>query len=256
MKNRKIFLLVCLSVLTTLEGCSSTPELISSTNNNITIDGKADDWSSNLKYLSDEKVAIGVSNDNQYFYLCLTTNDLGSVMPMFAEGFVVWLNNEKNDGSIGIKYPLHNIVNEASIMINPDRFQEKGRGMMLKKFIEDQTEIRILNKDNFPVTAIPVADSSGLTAKIGYDNDQFVYELRVPITKSDKNKYYLSSAPGEKILVKFETETPERRNFGGRRGGDMMEPGGMDNPGGFGGGPGGERKQFNPINFKIEVTLK
>ncbi|HSD63625.1 MAG TPA: hypothetical protein VLB50_07495 [Ignavibacteriaceae bacterium] len=257
MKIRKIFPIIISFSLIILEGCSSTPELISTTENNIKIDGNVDDWGTNLKYFSDENASVGVSNDNHYFYLCLTTNELGSVMPMFAKGFVVWLENEKSDSSIGIKYPLHNIVNEARIMINPEAFRRKGRGMMLKELIDEQNEIRILNKDNFPETVISTSDSSGLTAKIGYINDQFVYELRVPIDKNDKDKYYLSSAPGEKILVKFETETPERRNFGGGRGGSIMDPGGMGYPGGgYGGESGGERMPFNPINFEVEVTLK
>lgn len=257
MKTRKMLLILPLFILIIFAGCGTTPELISTTPNNISIDGNAADWGANLKYFPDEKAAIGVSNNNQYLYLCLTTNDLGSIMPMFAKGFVVWLENEKSDSSIGIKYPLHNIVNEAKIMINPEAFQEKGRGMMLKKIIDEQNEIRILNKDNFPVTSIPTSDSSGLTARIGYNNDQFVYELRVPIN-NNKEKYYIHAIPGEKILVKFETETPERRNFG-ERGGGMMQPGGgMGNPGGDYGSEsgGGDRPHFNPINFKVEVTLK
>ena len=261
MKIQKISLIFLLSSATFFFGCSSTPELISTTGNNIVIDGDASDWGANLKYLQDEKLAVGVSNDNNYFYLCLTTNDLGRVMPMFAEGFVVWLENEKSDSSIGIKYPLHNIVNEARIMINPDAPREKGRGLMLKKLMTEQDEIRILNKANFPLTAISTSDSSGLTAKLGYNNDQFVYELRVPFINKSKDKIGISAVPGEKILVKFETEKPERRNFGERRGGEdgMMQPGGMGR--GFGGGnrgenSEGERPSFNPINFSVDVTLK
>jgi hypothetical protein len=241
-------------------GCSSTPELISTKPHNIVIDGNASDWGANLKYLKDENVAVGVTNDDNYFYLCLATTDLSKVLPMFGKGFVVWLENEKNDSTLGIKYPLHNIVNEARVNVNPNVFRGKGRGMMLKKLMASQDEIRILNKDKFPVTAISTSDSSGLTAKIGYNNDQFVYELRVPLRKTDNSKYSISAAPGEKLLVKFETERPERRNFNGRRGGGMMGPGGMGTgPGGFYGGErpeGGEGMLFEPINFSIEVTLQ
>jgi hypothetical protein len=245
---------IIIFALSFLNGCSSTPELLSTAGSEITIDGNAEDWGVNLKYFPDENMAIGVSNNDKYFYLCLTTNEMGRVIPMFAEGFVVWVENEKSDSSIGIKYPLHNIVNEARIMINPEAFREKGKGMMLKELIDEQNEIRILNKDNFPVSAIPTSDSSGLTAKIGLNNDQFVYELRVPISSADK--YYLSAAPGEKILVIFETETPEMRNRGERRGGGIMQPGGMDNPGGFGDREGAGKGPFNPINFDVEVTLQ
>ncbi len=264
MKSKTLFLSIIFSLLTFYIGCSSTTELTSTTiENNIVINGDASDWGANLKYLSDEKVAVGVSNDNNYFYLCLTTNDMSKVMPMFVRGFIVWLENENNDeNTIGIRYPLHNIVNESRIMINPEEFREKGRGKMISKMINDQNEIRILNKDNFPVTVISTSDSSGLTARLGYINDQFVYELRVPLKVDEQNKYGINARPGEKLLVRFETEQPERGKFGGRDGeGGMRPPEGM---GGFNGGndeggmrpEGGGRKSFEPIDFSAEVLLK
>lgn len=264
MKSKTVFLLIISSLLTFYIGCSSTTELTSTTTeNNIVINGDASDWGANLKYLSDEKVAVGVSNDNNYFYLCLTTNDMSKVMPMFAKGFIVWLENENNDeNTIGIRYPLNNIVNESRIMMNPEEFREKGRGMMISKMISDQNEIRILNKDNFPVTVISTSDSSGLTARLGYINDQFVYELRVPLKVDEQNKYGINARPGEKLLMRFETEQPERGKFGGRDGeGGMRPPEGM---GGFNGGndeggmrpEGGGRRSFEPIDFSAEVLLK
>ena len=181
---------------------------------------------------------------------------------MFVRGFIVWLENENNENTIGIRYPLHNIVNESRIMINPGEFREKGKEMMIPQMIKDQDEIRILNKDNFPVTVISTSDSSGLTARLGYNNDQFVYELRVPLKVDEQNKYGINAHPGEKLLVRFETERPERGNFGGRDGeGGMRPPGGMGGfPDGNGSGgmrpEGGERMSFEPIDFSAEVTLK
>jgi hypothetical protein len=264
MKLKMLFLIIISSLLTFFIGCSGTTELTSkSPENRIVINGDASDWGANLMYLPDEKLAVGVSNDNNYFYLCLTTNDMSKVMPMFIRGFIVWLENENNDeNTIGIRYPLHNIVNESRIMINPEEFREKGRGMMISKMIKNQNEIRILNKDKFPVTVISTSDSSGLTARLGYNNDQFIYELRVPLKIDEQNKYGINARPGEKILVKFETEQPERGNFGGRDGeGGMRPQGGMGGfPGENGSGgmrpEGSERMSFEPIDFSAEVTLK
>jgi hypothetical protein len=264
MKLKITSLLVISALLIMFAGCSSTIEITSTTPpGRIDINGDASEWGTDLKYLNDEKVAVGISNDNNYFYLCLTTNDMSKVMPMFLGGFTVWLQNENNDNNaIGIKYPLHNIVNESRVMLNPGEFREKGRGMMIEKMMKDQDEIRILNKDNFPITVISTSDSSGLTAMVGYKNDQFVYELRVPLKIDEQNKYGLNANPGEKLLVKLETEKPERRNFGRGEGEEGMQP-----PGGMGGYPGGGRmggmrsgggegRSFEPIDFSMEVTLK
>ena len=262
MKKLSIFILASAALL--IAGCSSTTQLTStSVPGKIDINGDASDWGTSLKYLPDEKVAIGVSNDNDYLYLCLASGDMSKIMPMFAGSFVVWVENEnKNDNTIGIKYPLHNIVNESRIMINPGEFQEKGRGMMISKMIKDQDEIRILNKDNFPLTVISVSDSSGLTARLGYNNDQFIYELRVPLKVNEQNQYGINADPGEKLLIKFETEKPDRKNFGGREGQEGNRPGG--GMGGFPGGnrgggmgpEGGGRRSFEPVDFSVEVTLK
>ena len=245
-----------------ITGCSSTIQLTSEpVPGNININGNAADWGTSLKYISDEKAAVGISNDNNYFYLCLTTSDMSKVIPMFAGGFTVWLKDEsRNDEMIGIKYPLHNIVNESRAMINPAEFREKGRGMLISKMIKNQDEIRILNEDNYPVTVISTSDSSGLKAAVGYNNDQFIYELRVPLKIDDQNKYGIDAKPGDKLLVKLETDKPDRGDFGGREGG--MRPPGGEMGGGypFGGGrgmrPGGEgRGSFEPFDFSIEVTL-
>jgi len=263
MTAQKTFIFILPVLLIFMVGCSSTVELTSTPiNNKIDINGDASDWGTSLKYIPDENVAVGVTNDDNYFYLCLTTNNVGKVMPMFMSGFTVWLEDKNNDANtIGFRYPLHNIVNESRIMINPGEFREKGREMMISKMIKDQNEIRILDKDKFPVTVISTSDSSGLTAGLGFNNGQFAYELRVPIKTDDKNKYGINVSSGEKLLVQFETEKPERRNFNGRD-----EEGGMRPPGNMGGFPGngrmegmnpdGERAPFEPINFSVEVTLK
>lgn len=264
MKISKILFLVIISLSGIFAGCSTTIELTSvPVKNKILIDGNASDWGTDLKYLSDEKVALGVANDNSYLYLCLTTSDMSKVMPMFVGGFTVWVENEnKNENKIGIKYPINNIVTESRIMLNPEEFREKGRDMMISKMIKKQDEIRILNKDNFPVTVISTSDSSGLKARLGFNNGQFVYELRVPLKTDKQNKYGINTVSGNKLLVKFETGKPGRGKFNGRGDEDEMGPSGS-----MGGYYGGERREgmrpegsegmsFEAINFSVEVALK
>ena len=264
MRTKTVLMILTTFMISFFIGCSSTIELTSTPmENQIKINGDASDWGTNLKYLSDEKVGVGITNNDSYLYLCLTTADMSKVMPMFVGGFTVWVENENNDGNrIGIKYPLNNIVSESRIMLNPGEFRERGRDMMISKMIKKQDEIRILNKDNFPVTVISTSDSSGLKASLGFNNDQFVYELRLPLKIDEQNKYGINAVPGNKLLVKFETEKPERGNFNRRD-----DEGGMRSPGSIGGFPGserrermgsegGERMSFEPIDFSVEVNLR
>lgn len=262
MKLKPLVLSIILVMLTLTAGCSSTIKLTSTeAESGVYLTGDPSSWSGNLNYLPDEKVAIGVSNNGDYLYLCLTTGDMGKIMPMFAKGFIVWIKTESDDEStIGIRYPLHNIADESRIMINPEQFREKGRGMLLTQLIKKQNEVRILNKDRFPVTVISTSDSSALMAKLGYINDQFIYELRVPLKIDEKNKYGINARQGEKLYVTFETESPDRENYRGNNDQRRMRPPGNtgDYPGGYNDmNPGNnERMPFEPIDFSVEVTLK
>jgi hypothetical protein len=262
MKLKALILSISLALLTLSTGCSSTIKLTSTAaENRISLTGDPASWSGNLNYLPDEKVAIGVSNNEDYFYLCLITSDMGKVMPMFAKGFIVWLRTESDDAStIGIRYPLHNIADESRIMLDPGRFREKGGGVLIAQLIKKQDEIRILNKDKFPVRVVPTADSSALMAKLGYSNDQFIYELRVPLKIDEQNKYGINAHPGEKLYITFETERPERENYRGQDNQRGMKPpdNGSSYPGGYNSmNPGNNnRMPFEPIDFSVEVTLK
>jgi hypothetical protein len=263
-----IFIISFLSLIILVNGCSSDKELISDwTNKQIKIDGETSDWQSNLVYLSDDNVALGFKNDGKYLYICLTTNDFTKVLPMFRGGFIIWFEPENGGKTIGIKYPMHNILNNSEETPNlNERIYDRGNpSAFIEKMLERQNELQVLNEDKYPLTDIPAESNEGIRAKLRYHSDRFIYELQMPLN-DNKYAYKIPALPGEKVKVKFETEETESKDFRGERSGSVRISGGEggERPEGFGGEGrrGGMRPgmnkggSFKPLNFSVELTLK
>ena len=254
--------------LSILSGCSGDKELISGwTNQQIKMNGETSDWQNNLEYMKDYNVAVGFKNDNKFLYICLTTNDFTKVFPMFRGGFITWFKPENDGKTIGIKYPIHNNSNNNEQVPNSQEeiYNRRNPGEFIKRMLDRQNEFQILNEDKSLLSDVPLDNKEGIEAKLGYHSDRFIYELKVPLS-DNKYSYKISALPGEKIKIKFETEEPERRNFGGEREGGMRMRGEGGERSGFGGERpeggrefgmrNGNRGSFEPLNFSVELTLK
>lgn len=255
------FLIITISFLS---GCSSSKELTSDwSKSQIKIDGDASDWSNGLKYLKDDNIAVGFRNDGGDLYFCLTTSDLSKVRQMFRGGLTLWIEPENGGKVFGIKYPFFDMANmrnnfNRSGMESPN--PERGnQGRFINRMLKNQNQIQIVNEDKRVLTEMPLENKNGIEAALGYHNDQFVYELEVPIRSGEKFPYEIDAVTGEKINVKIETGEIKRPNFergrrereggegfgmGGRRGGGMR-PGGMQ----------GNENPPEPIDVSIELTL-
>ena len=266
------FIISALLVAVFVNGCSSDKELISNwTNQQIKIDGKSSDWQNNLEYLSDDNVALGFKNDGKNLYVCLSTNDFTKVLPMFRAGFIVWFEPEDGGKTIGIKYPIHNTSYgpEQTQNMNERIYDRGNPGEFINRMLERQTDLQVINEDKHLLAEIPIENNEGIRAKLGYNSDRFVYELKMPLNDR-KYAYRISALPGEKIKIKFETEEPDRKEFQGERGEGMRMRGGErgegdERPGGFGDegehrrmnpGMNNGRKSFEPLNFSVELTLQ
>jgi hypothetical protein len=266
-KYLKIIALVLFS-LVLLSGCSGEQELLSNwTNQQIQIDGKTSDWQDNLEYIKDVNVALGIKNDNKFIYICLTTNDFTKVFPMLRGGFITWFEPENGGKTIGIKFPIHNISNNDQIPNSSEEvYNRRNPEKFINRMLERQNELQILNEDKQILTDMPTKNKEGIEAKLSYNTDRFVYELKLPLSNS-KYAYKLSAVPGGKLNIKFETEEPDRKNFNRERGSGMRMSGGEEGERPeFGGERSGRERRFGmrnssrgsfePLNFTVEVTLK
>ena len=99
----------------------------------------------------------------------------------------------------------------------------------LAEFKNLQNEIRIVNEDNFPLTAYSLNNEIGIEVDVGYQMGQLVYEMRIPISKPLFGDHNLNLLPGDKVKLAFESGKFDRSDSGVRE----KRPG-------FGMGGGGE----------------
>jgi uncharacterized membrane protein YgcG len=271
-KKKSFFILpLILSGIFLINGCAASSNMNSLwQNNEIKIDGDASEWSRSIQQIPDKKISIGFRNDDKFLYVCLASEDRSKIMMITRAGLIVWFEPESGDkNKFGIKYPI--AVTQSTPLKAPEMNREGKTGEnidnILNKWLEEQNEFQIINKDKFPLTALPFVNDEGIEAKLGYRSNQFVYELKVPLATNEQFSFAVDAMPGEKVTVKFETEEFITEGMRDNRssGGGMMSPGsgsGNRSGGGKGGGGGGMRpgmgggNMFEPLNYTVEVKLE
>ncbi|MFZ1291786.1 MAG: hypothetical protein WAR79_16940 [Melioribacteraceae bacterium] len=250
----------------------------------IIVDGNKKDWERNLNYFEDEKVAIGVLNDSENIYLCLTTSDRSKVMKILNNGFTIWFDSQNSDEEMfGIQYPIKkDFDDEMNMMIetkgrndlnernNKSRPNEDFPNRMIERLKAEQNEILIVNEDNFPLNVYKLRNDSGLEISVNIEQNQFVYELKIPFAENKSRKVYVNAFPNEELNLGFATGEMKKPEFeagpGGNKKGGMRTPDegdeGMTNSrkrdgGGMGGGRGEGNMSdlMKPIELDIKILL-
>ena len=264
---KRLFMILQALVLVFLNGCGDEEIKSMWNDNSIVIDGNQADWLGKLKYFPDQKAGVGIANDSENLYLCLATSDTGRMFQLFVTGFTVWFNPENGGEKIGIQYPLR--LEEAGGTMPRWNRQEGGRPdfkVRLDHFKNAQTEFRIVNSDNFPLTSYNLKNDIGISIDVGYQMGLLVYEMKVPLKGNLVGEHILNLLPGDEFALGFESGEFNRNGFG-RRGEDSRfgmgnPPGGMGGRGigGRGEGPGGgmgrgQRSSLEKIDFEVSVIL-
>jgi hypothetical protein len=223
----------------------------------IAIDGVNSEWENSTTYIEDEKVLIGVINDEDFLYISLISDNPILRRQMMGQGFIVWFDPAGGKKKVfGIQYPLGLQEMGVPIMdlIGPDADNQKR-----KEIIEESlTELKILRSDEDDWHRMMVKDAVGIEVKVS-DAGPFVYELRVPLHISKQYPNAIG-AEGKPIGIGFEMQKFDREKMmagrgGGMRGGRMGPPGGMR--GGMGGPPGGGmRRPDMPEPIKLWAKVK
>ncbi|RJP67690.1 MAG: hypothetical protein C4539_09925 [Ignavibacteriales bacterium] len=254
-------LYICyLLFLVSIVGCASGKEFTSNfKKDEILVDGNQADWQNKLVADEDESIALGFTNNEQNLYLCLTTKNRMRMMQILRDGFTVWIKSPTNSKkTIGIKYPIaaNNSEPGSHQTLQRSPMTNENPDKLLKEAALKQTEILIVNKDLFPLTALPIINKEGLEIKLGFHNDEFVYEMKIALKNFCNGEYCADANAGDQIEITLQTEKNEM-NRGDKRG--------MGQGGGMGGQRGGNRKppeggmrNFKPLdqlNYDIKLNL-
>lgn len=246
-------------------GCSSTAHLSSSwSSNQIAIDGNSSEWGSSLASLKDTKVFLGVRNDQDFMYLCLTSPDRQFRRQLVGMGLTLWFESE--DGHrLGVLYPIGMSGQGRQPLFNPE---ETPGGEERERFAEQALQdLEILGPGKNDKNLFSIVQAPGISVKVRTSQVSSVYELKVPLKKSSEHPYAIEAIAGSTVKIDIETgkfdagSKPGGMGEGMRGGVDGRRPRGAGMEGG--GMPGGARRggetsqgsRLEPFDVSLKVRL-
>lgn len=235
----KYLKLLCLSIIAVFAvSCSSTKVQSDKFNTAIVVNGEKSDWLSNtskytLHYFEDQNTTVGVTNDDNFVYFYLMTNNRANSMQILNLGLQV--NIKSAAGEFTFEFPEKRNMREVYMkrMESARGNEESGSEQSMFQDSSNMKNITIIDSHGEAIEKIPhLHNRYGLEAAASMDeNNAVIYEFQVPILKDKSGNYGILPDDG-KFSVEMKTEMPERNM---KRKNQSIE----DDPGGFGGVNGG-----------------
>ncbi len=234
----------------------------------VAVDGANEEWRGATTYFEDEKLSVGLLNDDEFMYIALFVGEARTQAQILMHGCTVWFDPSGGKSeTFGVHYPLGMALGGGG---GPDRDEGEMPRMMrpdadslMKILAEGPKILELLGPEPGELHTQGVKDN-GIEVALRLQKASLIYELKIPLAVDETHPYGVGAEPGAKIgvgLTTPEIQWPSRpQGRGPRMGGGMGGPGGV--PGGTGsrpGGPGmpsrGERPE-PPSPLEVWATVK
>jgi hypothetical protein len=214
----------------------------------VVIDGKTEDWQGDLFVAEGERIELGFLNDRENLYVCLLTTDNFVRAQILTQGLTVWFDPKgKTDKVFGIKFPVGLPPGERKLPLG-----DNPEGPDLENLPKvPMTEMEIIRSEKEPVQKLNVAEAQGIEVKVVPSSGLIVYELKIPLVKTEQHPIAVGVEPGKTVGIGFETPKFDLSQMPRRRGGT---PGGGRPP--MGGGAGQEGMGGYGRGFQLPEGLK
>lgn len=215
----------------------------------VTVDGDTGDWLGKLSYIEENGISIGVQNDRQNLYICLTTEDPGIRAQVLRAGLTVWFDPDSGkDKSLGIRFPMGTPkpAREGGEESKDDRkpvsrLREEGEvsapreGGRFSPPAPPMRDVLLLGPGEEQERQVAVKDLRGIEVAVDATGTVFVYELKALLQAGDEAMFGIGTSAG--ATIGFGLEIPESKMDSSRSGMRV----GMDGMGRAGRGGGGMR---------------
>jgi hypothetical protein len=253
--SRKIFVLVLFGSV--IVSCNQIKLESDWADQEITLDGKLEEWQENLVVPRNSRIGIGLMNDRNYLYLTLTTMDRSSIMQILSQRFTVWIDPKGGKNRhFGFTYPIGDGLRQ---IMQDHKQNPRDFDFFIHHLLSGQNEIEVISPGKDQIDRLGISNPAGLDVKVIYEKDVLTYEMRVPIKSSVENVYGVDIKPGKKIGVGLTThridQSAMRNKMGSRPGGGMGRGGGLSSGGMGGRGGGMSRNILKEIDIWMEVSL-
>ena len=249
----------------------------------VIIDGKDEgtEWEGARFFFDEQKVTIGILNDNDDLYIRLSSRDGMTQRMLLMGGLSLWFDNAGGKAkTFGIHFPVGRGQDTPRMNRQPgeDDKSINGRktmeGMIGKMLDQSQSVVEIIGPEKNVRNTYSLAEAHGMGIEMHIDisKGNLVYELKIPLSQSGSYPYGIGTDISGTIAIGFETGLLNTEQFRQRQGGregrggrDGRSGGGLDGgarqPGGFGGGGGmGEMSGRRPggpgISEPLELWIK
>lgn len=174
----------------------------------VIVDGSMTDWSSLARVATGP--AVAVQNDASTLYLAVASND-PAVRIQLATGLIVWLDGTaQRRQTFGLRLeglaprPIRGTTTDTPandlskrLLVPIEEFDLLGPARLQRRLIDDASAI-------------------GITLAAGVEEETIVYELRIPLEKTDATPQAIGVKPGATIGIALETPAdpkgPRTRN--------------------------------------------
>jgi hypothetical protein len=262
--------LILFGALVPATGCGGKVDLESTwREKDVFVDGANTEWTGATTYFEDQKLSVGLQNDDEYLYVALFVGDRGIQAQIVMHGCTVWFDpSGKGEKEFGVHYPLGARLGErgGEAGDRPSGSGAKSGGgprgtppdsKMLAEMLSNQPKtVELLGPEPGEYHHQALVDNKIEVIALVHETS-LVYEIKIPLARGGEFLYGIGMEPGTKIAIGVETpeiERPERpqgtgSGFGGGKGG------GRGGRGGVGGGRGGNRPE-PPAPLEVWATVK
>jgi len=235
----------CLILAISLAGCNELDIKSPWRDRDIVIDGDARDWRGLTTYVEKGNIAIGVINDDEDLFLCLHSPTREVAGQIVIHGLTVWFDPDGGgDKELGFHCPMGTGELPRPGSMGADRDEMKER--ILEMIDMAATQVEVLGPDGLAYGSFATGDIQGLEIALGYTDGRIVYELKLPLEKTEERPYALGVNREKRLSIGFVTPEVDMEAMREAMRDAMGEapPGGggrdgMDGGGRGGGSPGG-----------------
>lgn len=233
-----------------LNGCSSTIQMTSSWNDKtITIDGSDADWGTTLKPIANSPVAVGIRNDGEFLYVCLSTQAPFLQAQILNGGLTVWFDPKgETEETFGIRFPLRG---ENTPRWNP----REPLAANFQFFEPSFQELALLGPEN-QQEIFSLLQIKGIKMKMGATEKSLVYELQIPLRSSAEIPHAVGILENQILGIGFQTPEFDSERVQGPSGRASASTGGRRARGGGRAGAevaGADRPE--PLDLWAKVVL-
>lgn len=216
----------------------------------IVIDGHSDDWAGLTYTIGDGEVSLGFQNDGANLYLCLLTGNEALRKQIMGGGLTIWFDPAGGrNKSFGIRFPVRERARQGTGRRPEEPAVEGGQEPSETSPGPGAAAsvLEIIPSEKGAPRRLDLEAAGGIEVSVEPSSGFLVYELKIPLVRSEAVPFAVGASPGGVVGIGFETGKIDRKI--GPRPESAGRPGGVDTPpmgGPAGGGMGRGRGGMGP----------